>query len=256
MAEGSELITALLASITPIIAKEGLDAAKTLTRKAVDSFHRKGVGHTDELTQLVEVIKKNPPPLAQMEMNMDTLSRWFEIPRDDFERLPKDRLDPEVPIRHVYLEQLFADWFKEFGYDVKIGNKMLGIEGWEFVPDIYAEMSNLHGIFQVAINFVCSDPPNTNRVSFCCESLEAFAMKVEPSYSARDIFMIVTPFKLTPTAHSVLSKEDKDHAYFVIKIEGSDLYVLQQAGNREGRLKLLQNIAKEAYGPDAKKTWI
>lgn len=256
MVEVNNLIANLMVSIASIVAEKGIDTLTTSVRKTVDSFKKKGIGHTDELTELTKVIKENPPSSTQMEVNVDTLARWFEIPRDEFERLPKERLDPEVLIRHVYLEQLFAPWLKEFGYDVKIGSKMLGVEGWEFIPDIYAEMSNLHGIFQVAINFVCNDPPSTSRVSFCCESLEAFAMKVEPSFSARDIFMIVTPFKFTPTARSVLLKEDKDHAYFIAKLEGSDLYALQGAYDRESRLKLIQDLVKEAYGADVKKTWL
>lgn len=256
MVQGSDLIANLVASIAPIAAKEATDALTTVVKKAVDSFQRKGVGHTDELTQLAELVKKSPPPLTQMQTNIDTLARWFEIPRDDFERLPKDRLDPEVLVRHVYLEQLFSTWFGEFGYDVKVGSKMLGLEGWEFIPDVYAEMRTLHGIFQVAVNFVCDDPPSTSRVSFCCESLEAFAMRIKPSYSAKDIFMMVTPFKFSATAHSVLLKEDKDHAYFIIKLEGSELHGLQQASDQGDRLKLLQNIIRDAYGPGAKKTWM
>lgn len=256
MVEASDLVAKVVASIAPVVAKEGIDAFTMMARKAIGSFQQRRTMKTDELTQLVELIKKNPPPLAQMETNIDTLSRWFEIPRDDFEKVPKDKLDAEVLIRHVFLEQLFADWFEEFGYNVTIGSKMLGVEGWEFIPDVYAEMSTLHGIFQVAVNFICDDPPSTSRISFLCESLEAFATRREPEFSEKDIFMLVTPFKFSATAHSVILKEDKDHTYYVVKLESTDLYALQQTTESDYRLRVLQNIVKEAYGPSARKTWI
>lgn len=256
MGEVEEIIANMLGPMTSVLAKESFDALIPRIKKTIHSFQKKGTMKTDELTRLAEIIKKSPPSVIQTQMNIDTLSRWFEIPRDDFERLPRNKLEPEVLVRHVYLEQLFITWLKEFGYDVTSGIKKLGAEGWEFVPDVYAEMSTLHGVFQVAVNFVCDDPPSTNRVSFLCESLEAFAMKRDPEFSEKDIFMLITPFKFSETASSAILKEDKDHSYYVVKIEGPDLYMLQRAVDGGHRLKLSQDIVKEAYGPGEKKTWI
>lgn len=256
MVEASDLIANIVASIASIGITEGIDTLTPMVKETISSFRRKGAMKTDELTRLAELIKKSPPALTQVQMNIDTLSRWFEIPRDDFERIPKDRLNAETLVRHVYLEQLFSTWLGELGYNVMIGPKMLGVEEWEFVPDVYAEMETLHGVFQVAVNLVCDEPPSTSRVSFLCESLEAFAVRREPEFSEKDIFMLVTPFKFSATAHSVILKEDKDHLYYVIHLESSDLYALQQAVDPSYRLTVMQNIVKEAYGPSAKKTWV
>jgi len=256
MTEVDDLIAKVLSSIAPILAKEGIDSVKSMLKETVKSFQQKGTMKTDELNDLAKAIKKTPLSEIQIETDADTLSRWFEIPRDDFERLPKDRLDPEILIRHVYLEQLFSAWLKELGYKVFIGPKMLGVEEWDFIPDVYGEMSTLHGVFQVAVNFVSDEPPSTSRVSFLCESLEAFATKREPEFSEKDIFIIITPFKFSGTASSVILKEDKDHLYYVVKLEGIDISALQRCPAPDDRLKLLQNVVKEAYGPSRKKTWV
>lgn len=256
MLDANTLIASVVASLAPVVATKGIDTLKTKVGKTINSFSQKQAMKTDELTELAELIKKTPPSDIQKQVDIDTLSRWFEIPRDDFERFPRDRLNTEVLVRHVYLEQLFASWLKEFGYVVKTGPKMLGVEEWEFIPDVYAEMYTLHGIFQIAINFICDDPPSTNRTSFLCESLEAFATKREPEFSEKDIFMLVTPFKFSPTTHSVILKEDNDHTYFVIKLEGSELRQLQLTSSKDDRLTQLQNIVKEAHGPGGKKTWV
>lgn len=256
MAEVDKIISSVLGSIAAVFAKESIEALTMLLKKTVENFQQRGVMKGDEISQLAEVVKKNPPPQIQMQMNIDTLSRWFEIPRDDFERVPPDKLEPEVLIRHVYLEQLFATWLEEFGYESMVGSKMLGVEGWEFLPDVYGQMTTLHGTFQVAVNLVCDDPPSTSRVSFLCESLEAFAAKREPEFSDKDLFLLATPFKFSATAHSIILKEDKDHSYYVVKLEGSDLYRLQEAEEKEHRLNLLQAIVKEAYGSGGKKTWV
>lgn len=125
---------------------------------------------------------------------------------------------------------------------------MAGVEGWEFVPDIYAELNTIHGVFQIAANFVCQDPPSTSRVSFVLESVEAFAKKREPEFSEKDIFMVITPFRFSATASAAITKEDKDHSYYVVKVEASDLSRLLQAGNMQVKLAISQDIVKEAYG--------
>lgn len=166
MVEINDLVTKVISSIVPVLAKD----FTPMIKETISTFQQRRTMKTDELTRLAEAIKKNPPVLTPT-INIDTLARWFEIPRDDFERLPRERLDPEVLVRHVYLEQLFKTWMEELGYAVTTGEKMLGMEEWEYVPDVYAEMGTLHGVFQVAVNFVCDDPPGTSRVSFVMESL-------------------------------------------------------------------------------------
>lgn len=255
MAQVDMIITSMLGSIAGVFAKEGVDAVTMLLRKTVDSFQQKGVMKDDEISQLADAIKKIPTPSIQMQMNVDTLSRWFEIPRDDFERLPKDKLDSEILVRHVYLEELFKTWLDEFGYETVVGSRMMGVEGWEFMPDVYGEMHTLHGTFQVAVNLVCDDPPSTTGVSFLCESLEAFAAKREPEFSDKDLFILATPFKFSETAHAIILKEDKDHDYYIIKLEGADLYRVGRARDLGHRLNLLQSLVREAYGIGGKKTW-
>ena len=114
----------------------------------------------------------------------------------------------------------------------------------------------MHGMFQVAVNFICQDPPSTNRVSFVLESLEAYAQKREPEFSEKDIFMVVTPFRFGATASAAIVKEDKDHSYYVVKVEANDLSRLLQAADMQIRLGIFQDIVKEAYGTEGKKTWV
>jgi len=249
------LIATMVASVAPIFAKPGIDHLTEMLTRTIESFQQKGVMKDDEINQLTEAARKAPPPPIHMAMRSETLSRWFEIPHDDFERLPKEKLDPGVLIRHLYVEYLVTTWLEEFGYKVEVGSKMLGVEGWEFMPDIYGQVSTLHGHFQVAVNLICDDPPSTSRVSFLCESIEAFAAKKEPAFGDKDIFILVTPFKFSSTAHSVILKEDKDHEYYVIRLEGSDLYKLAKAQNSSYRLAILQNVVSEAYGTAGRKTW-
>ena len=251
-----EIVAKIVAAVAATYVIEGVDNLSTLFSKALQSIKRKGSLKTNEMRKLSESIKKSPPDVFRLQSNANTLSRWLEIPRDDFERTPPDQYNTDVLIRHVYLEQLFASWLTDLGYKVSTGQARLGVEGWEFVPDVYGELETIHGIFQVAVNFVCQDPPSTARVSFVCESLEAYAVKKSPEFSEKDIFMVVTPFKFSATANSALVKEDKDHSYYVVKIESNNLFDLIQARDTQERLKVFQNIVKGAYGKGGQKTWV
>ncbi len=256
MAEIDDLVAKVVGTIAPLYAKQGIDALAGLMKKAFQSVYQKGAVGTSEIRELAGIIRKNPPSALDVQRNVDTLSRWFEVPRDDFEGTTIERLETEVLVRHVYLEQLFESWFVEYGYQVSIGERMVGVEGWEFVPDIYANLSTIHGRFQIAVNFVCQEPPSTSRVSFILESLEAFAKKREPEFSEKDIFMVVTPFKFGATSSAALTKEDKDHSYFVVKVESNDISHLLRAHDKEERLAIFQDTVKEAYGIEGKKTWV
>ena len=90
---------------------------------------------------------------------------------------------------------------------------MIGLGGWEFIPDVYATLNTVHGRFQLAANFICKDPPSTPWVSFLLESLEAFARSREPEFSEKDIYMAITPFRFGDIGSKAIAKEDKDHSY-------------------------------------------
>lgn len=255
MVEIEELVARVVNTIGPVYAKKGVDALAGLMKKAFQSVYQKGGIRTDEIQELAQFITKNPPSALDVQKNVDILSRWFEVPRDDFDTTPIERLETEVLVRHVYLEQLFESWFVECGYEISIGEKMVGLEGWEFVADIYASLNTIHGRFQIVVNFVCQNPPSTSRVSFLLESLEAFAKKREPDFSEKDIFMVITPFKFGATASAAITKEDKDHTYYVVKVESNDISRLLHEDNMQTRLGVFQNIVKEAYGTGGEKTW-
>jgi len=251
-----EIVTKMVAAVAATYTIQGVATLADLFKKATESIKRKGTMRTNEVINLSEAIKKNPPAAFKLQSNANTLSRWLEIPRDDFERTSPTQYDTNILIRHVYLEHLFASWLTDLGYEISIGQPKQGVEGWEFIPDIYGALETMHGFLQVAISFVCQDPPSTSRVSFVCESLEAFAMKKkEPEFSGKDIFMVVTPFKFSATAESVLAKEDRDHTYYVTKIESNNLFDLIQADDVQNRLKIFQNIVRSSYGTGGKKNW-
>src|SRR5205085_6802524 len=123
-----------------------------------------------------------------------TVARWFEVALDEFDQTPIESLQSELLIRHMFYEQKLQDWFREWGYDVQVGEELEGIEGADFIPDVYAELDTLHGNFAVAATLFCGSPPNTWRVLGMLENIEAFALKGS-EFGERDIYLMITPFK-------------------------------------------------------------
>ena len=86
--------------------------------------------------------------------NEDKLARYLEIPVRDLATLNPDTIEIDVIYNHVKLEKLFKLWLEEWGYTVEIGPTLKGLEGIEYVPDVYATLANVHDSYEVCINYV------------------------------------------------------------------------------------------------------
>ncbi len=215
MIEISEVLLAAANAITGTYASKGaeigIDKVKELMQSALSSLSPKYNTQQSEIEQLLGKIKENPPKL-EFEITRHNLARWFEIPIDDFDGTPSAQLEPEVLIRHIYLENSFKDWFMQWGYNVVVGDELTGIEGVDYVPDIHARLETLHGNFQVLVNFVCDNPPNTYRVMGLLENIESYAPQGS-SFGKNDVFMLVTPFKFGEKASSSIRVQNKQEDY-------------------------------------------
>ena len=63
------------------------------------------------------------------------------------------------------------------------------------------------------------------------------------------------PFRFGDIGSKAIAKEDTDHSYHVVKVEGTDLTRLLSAHDSQHRLDILQNIVKEAHGAGGSKDW-
>ena len=131
-----------------------------------------------EIEALANSVLRDGTPILDAEVTRKNLARWFEVPQEEFSMTPPEQLEPEVLIRHIYLENQFTSWFKEWGYDVEVGEDLEGLEGIDFTPDVYGKLTTLHGEFEICVNFVCDQPPSQYRVRALLETLEAVALSL------------------------------------------------------------------------------
>jgi hypothetical protein len=193
----------------------------------------------DELTAVLNTVGSRPSFASGVEYTRRQVARWFEVPLDEFDQLAMSHLDPQVLFRHMHYERLISGWFADWGYDVEVGEELEGAEGTDFIPDVYAQLSTLHGNFQVAVTLFCSQPPNTWRVLGMLENLEAFAPRGS-EFGKRDIYLMVTPYKFLEQASNHIRIQVKEEDYYVVAIEGDDLQDLEQAQDAHRRIERLQ----------------
>lgn len=179
------------------------------------------------------------------EVSRRNLARWFEIPEEEFVRTPVTQLEPEVLIRHIYLEKIFSDWFEEWGYHVETGTDLEGIEDIEFLPDVYARIETVHGDFEVVVCLICDDPPSVDRARAKFETFESFARSGSP-FGARDVFIMATPFKFGRSIRSSISVQNMEEDYTVIEVEGDDIWRLYNARDPRARLQDLKEMVQRA----------
>lgn len=197
------------------------------------------------IEELVASIAARPSFSASLEYGRRQISRWFEVALDEFDLLPLEQLRPDTLMPHLFYEQRFASWLGDLGYTVKIGEELEGIEGADFIPDVYATLETLHGRFQIAVTLFCSNPPNTYRVLAMLENIEAFAPKGS-EFGERDIYFLVTPYKFLEQANNHIRIQAHQEDYFVVTIEGNDLQDLEHAANSEARRERLQDLVLSA----------
>lgn len=186
------------------------------------------------------------PSYSSGEYSRRQIARWFEVPLDDFEQVPVESLQPQVLFRHIYYERMISEWFTEWDYDVEIGEELEGIEGADFIPDVYAKLDTLHGNFQVAVTLFCSAPPNTWRVLGMLENIEAFAPKGS-EFGLRDIYLMVTPYKFLEEASKHIRIQAQQEDYLVVACEGNDLQDIEQASDSMGRKERLRDLVESVF---------
>lgn len=201
-------------------------------------------GSLDE-AEICDVIGTAQKTSRGAEVTRKNLSRWFEVPFDEFSRTRPEQLEPEVLIRHLHLENLFRKWLEDWSYEVSVGEDLQGETGVEFTSDVYGKLDTLHGRFEVCVNFVCDDPPSTWRVQALLESLEAYATS-KSEFREGDLYIVATPFSFTNQASATLARQADEEKYTVVKLEGDDLWQLQSARDSQSRLELVMEHVEQA----------
>ncbi len=205
--------------------------------------------NSQQIDKLADKILKQETPPMDAEYTRKNLARWFEIPQEEFSRTPAAQLEPEVLIRHLYLEKMFEAWLNEWGYQISIGEDLEGRESIDFTPDVYGKLNSLHGQFEICINFVCDDPPSQYRVRALLETLEAYATEGS-EFKWGDIYILVTPFQFGRGTSASIRLQSKEEKYTVIKLEGDDIYPLMCLDSESRLLQLMEHVSKaKVIGP-------
>ena len=221
------------------------DQVKQWFEKATSSVEASGVVDGAEIEALANSVLRDGTPILDAEVTRKNLARWFEVPQEEFSMTPPEQLEPEVLIRHIYLENQFTSWFNEWGYDVEVGEDLEGLEGIDFTPDVYGKLTTLHGEFEICINFVCDQPPSQYRVRALLETLEAVATD-ESNFKWGDVYILATPFQFGRGAASSIILQSKEEKYTVIPLEYDDIYNLQNSRDSKTRLVQLMEQVKKA----------
>lgn len=245
----SELLKAAMAAIGSAFGKEAAALTSSQIRnwfsKATQSMDVAAQVDTNEIEDLAQNVLKGDTPFLDAEVTRRNLSRWFEVPQEEFAMTPTEQLEPEVMIRHIYLENLFEGWLNDWGYKVTVGEDLEGREGIDFTPDVYGILETLHGQFEVCINFVCDNPPSQYRVRAMLETLEAYATD-KSDFKWGDIYILATPFQFGRGTTASIRLQSREEKYSVIKLEGDDLYELRNARDEHSRLIQLMEHAEKA----------
>ena len=162
-----------------------------------------------------------------------------------FESTPVEQLNPEVLIRHIYLERTFEKWLKDWGYNVRVGEDLEGKESIDFTPDVYGVLKTFHGEFEVYINFVCSSPPSQYRVRALLETLESYATE-KSKFRWNDLYILATPYQFGRGSASSIRLQSKEEDYTVVKLESEDLSNLSRIDDKDQRRRMLMEHVERA----------
>ena len=204
----------------------------------------------DRIDDLAQQILTRGDRAVDIEITKKNLARWFEVPAEEFDRTPTAQLEPEVLIRHLILEEQFAGYLREWGYDVSVGEDLEGREGVDFTPDVYGQLTTLHGLFEVCVNFVCDSPPSQYRVQALLEALEAYATE-SSEFKWGDLYIMATPFTFGRQTAASIVLQSRTEKYTVIKLESDDIAELQHAHDKYERLNDLKEHVErgQVLGP-------
>jgi hypothetical protein len=200
---------------------------------------------SDKIKKLAEEISTSGKYNFHSEISRRNLSRWFEIPEEEYKDTPKEQLEPEVLIRHIILENKFKKWLEDWDYEVSIGEDLEGVENIEFIPDLYARRITLHGIFEIVICFVCDNPPSIYRVRALFEAFESFAREGS-DFGNKDILILVTPHTFGRSITQSISLQNQEERYTVVGLEGNDISILDSISDPGKRLLELKEHVEKA----------
>lgn len=214
------------------------DALRAIVDEATRSLKGRVEVSQADIDTILNATLSRPSYASGFEYTRAQVARWYEVPLDEFDSLPITSLRPDVLFRHIYYEELIARWFREWGYVVEAGEELEGLDGADFVPDVYAELPTLHGTFQVAVTLFCDNPPNTWRALGMLESIEAFAPK-DSEFGEHDLYLVVTSFRFREQASTHFRIQSQEESYSVVAVEGNDLQDLEHATDSEARRERL-----------------
>jgi hypothetical protein len=249
--DGQDFFELAVTALADTIADKGPDgdSASVDLRLAIQEAAVSLKGRIDvpdsELDTVIESALSRRSAASHFEVTRRKIARWFEVALDEFDQVPLNRLVPDILFRHVYYENLLAGWFQDWGYQVRVGEELEGLEGTDFIPDVYAELGTLHGHYSVAVTLFCSNPPNTWRVLGMLENLEAFTKRAL-EFGERDIYFMVTPFKFLEQASNHIRLQAKEEPYFVVCVEGNELEDLEREIDPLERHHRLQALVESA----------
>lgn len=247
--------TVIQDAIASLLATFGGRAASVSAEQVKDwitSLRESGAPVTaDDITDvdgLVEaVLQRSDSKQGLHQYNTEVLARWLEMPEADLPALSPESFEPQVLMQHILLEHRFQQWFEDWGYSVELGETLRPADAPELEckVDVYAKLPTIHGTFEVAVNFVCDNPPDEDRVIALASKIGAYADS-RKTFAQNDVFMIVTPWDFTPVASASLRHQNRKRSYCVLGVDGSILHDLDSAENKSGRLVELQERVAQA----------
>jgi len=199
-----------------------------------------------DLDLLIEKITSEDGDVSDDAYTEESLARIIELPVRDLTTLNPETIEIDVIYNHIKLEGLFKKWLSEWRYTVEIGPTLKGLEGIEYIPDVYATLTNLHDDYEVCVNFVCDNPPSELRVKALLQDIEAYSERKE-TFSLGDIFIIVTPRQhFTQTALTHLNLQNMQEKYSVVSLDGADIGNLEKKAQSDSRMLALRSIIMDA----------
>lgn len=251
------MIETIVNQVVAALAASGIQSSAENMIEWIKHANQTVPGHgqkldSDKIKKLAEQMAERGGFNLGLEISKSNLSRWFEVPEEEFLSTPKSQLEPEVLIRHIALENMFKSWLDDWSYEVIVGGDLEGVEDIEIVPDIYAKRITLHGIFEVVVFFVCDNPPSIYRTRALFEAFESYA-RDGSEFGERDILIIATPFKFGKSITQSIMLQNIEEKYTVVALEGDDIERIQSLTDPFERLNELINHVDRAQDKLKKK---
>ncbi len=241
------LVTNTVMAVATHYATKGIDLTLERAKEIIEEVCRQNptIRGEIDIDELASKIQCAASQVGRVAYNEETLARFLEVPVSDLATITPESIDNHVLYDHVRLEGEFREWLAEWGYDVEVGNALIGLGGIEYVPDVYGTLSTLHGTYEICVSCVCDSPPDEDRVFALLGKIEAYA-ECKRSFSTGDVFAVVTPHRFTKEALNAISLQNQQESYSVFALEGGDIHGLENARSGKDRMAELQDKVREA----------